>query len=117
MIILNKSQSIAVGLACILAGCAFAKTPIKSTAKHSKQMISKKSSSKKIIKINLNKTDAKTLAKAKIKGIGPKRAVRIITYRKKQGRFKKLDDLVNIKGLSQRFIDKNRVYLKRRLSL
>jgi competence protein ComEA len=59
--------------------------------------------------INLNNADAKTLAK--LHGIGEKRAQAIIAYRESKGGFKTVDELQNVKGIGQKFIDKNRSLL------
>ncbi len=67
-------------------------------------------------KVNLNKVNAKALSKA-VKGIGPKRAEAIINYREQYGKFKSLEDLSLVKGISKRFIQKNWQYLNQVLSL
>lgn len=58
--------------------------------------------------VNINTADAKTITDAHMKGIGKKRAEAIVAYRTQHGPFKSVDDLKNIKGLSQKVIDKNR---------
>jgi len=42
----------------------------------------------------------------KIKGIGAKKAEKIIAYRKEHGEFKNADDLVNVKGISKKIVEK-----------
>jgi competence protein ComEA len=59
--------------------------------------------------INLNKADAQTLAQ--LHGIGEKKAQAIIAYREAKGGFKTVDELQNVKGIGQKFIDKNRSLL------
>ena len=52
--------------------------------------------------ININ-----TASKAdfvKIKGIGEKKAERIISYRKDHGKFKSIDDLKKVKGIGDKII-------------
>lgn len=56
--------------------------------------------------VNINTADASTIADS-LKGIGKKRAETIVEYRTKNGPFKSVQDLKNIKGLSQRVIDMN----------
>ena len=56
--------------------------------------------------ININTADQEMLMS--IKGIGDKRARAIIDYRKEHGPFKSIDELAEIKGLGQFFIDSNR---------
>lgn len=50
-------------------------------------------------KININKASAKDLLK--IKGLNASKARAIISYRKKHGEFKSLDDLVHIKSIAK----------------
>lgn len=63
--------------------------------------------------IDLNKADLASLAKS-IKGIGPKRAASIIAYREKNGPFKSIDDLAEVKGLGKSFVKKNHVALEKK---
>ncbi len=58
--------------------------------------------------VNINTADANTIADAHLKGIAKKRAEAIVAYRQQHGPFKSVDDLKNIKGLSQKYIDANR---------
>lgn len=57
--------------------------------------------------VNINTADAATLAK-NINGVGEKKAVAIIEYRKAHGPFKKVEDLMKVKGISQKTLEKNR---------
>jgi competence protein ComEA len=57
--------------------------------------------------VNINTADEETLV-AELKGIGIKRAKAILAYRNEHGPFKSIDDLVKIKGISQRIVDQNR---------
>ncbi len=65
--------------------------------------------------VNINKADAQTIAVA-IKGIGPRRAQAIVQYRAEHGSFQSLDDLVKVRGISKRFIAKNKDALIQRVS-
>ena len=42
----------------------------------------------------------------KIKGIGAKKAEKIIAYRKEHGGFKNADEIVNVKGISKKIVEK-----------
>ena len=60
--------------------------------------------------VNVNTADAATLAK-NINGVGAKKAQAIVTYRKTNGPFKSIDDLLKVKGIGQKIIDKNKADL------
>lgn len=57
--------------------------------------------------VNINKADAQTLAAA-LNGVGPSRAEEIIRYREAYGPFESVDELVEVKGIGQATLDKNR---------
>ena len=63
-------------------------------------------SAKKGSPVNINTADAVTIADS-LKGIGKKRAEAVVEYRTKNGPFKTVQDIKNVKGLSQRVIDMN----------
>lgn len=62
-------------------------------------------------KIDLNKADIATLT-GSFKGIGKKRAAAIIAYRESHQGFKTLEELGEVKGIGQRFIEVNLAKLK-----
>ena len=57
--------------------------------------------------VNINTADAVALAES-LSGVGPKIATSIIAYRKKHGPFAKIEDLVNVKGIGPKTLEKNR---------
>lgn len=57
--------------------------------------------------VNINTADAATLAD-KLNGIGMKKAQAIISFREQNGAFKSVDDLVNVPGIGQATLEKNR---------
>ena len=61
--------------------------------------------------INLNTASAADLEN--LPGVGAKMAERIVEYRQKNGPFKKIEDLMNVKGIGE----KNFLKLKARLSV
>ena len=61
--------------------------------------------------VNINTADAQSIVDAHVKGIGKKRAEAIVVYRTQHGPFKSVDDLKNIKGISEKIINANRSHL------
>lgn len=61
--------------------------------------------------VNVNSADAQTLAD-NINGIGPKKAQAIVNYRNQNGPFKSHQDLLKVKGIGQKIIDKNKADIK-----
>jgi len=59
--------------------------------------------------VNINTADATQLAL--LPGIGPKAADSIIEYRKSAGDFTSIDDLVKVKGIGPKTLEKLRPYL------
>lgn len=56
--------------------------------------------------VNINTADAKTIAQS-LQGIGQKKAEDIIIYRKKNGLFKTVNDLTQVKGIGKKTVEKN----------
>ncbi len=61
--------------------------------------------------VNLNSADAATLAQ-QLKGIGAVKAQAIVDYRQKHGAYRSVDELAQVKGISQKLIDRNRADLR-----
>ena len=62
-------------------------------------------------KIDLNKADLSILI-GSIKGIGKKRAEALIAYRESHHGFKSLEELAEIKGFGQHFVETNKDKIK-----
>jgi len=60
--------------------------------------------------IDINTADAATLAQ-NLNGIGASKAQAIIDYRTANGRFKSVDDLVNVQGIGVKTLDRIREFL------
>jgi competence protein ComEA len=61
--------------------------------------------------VDINTADAATLAGA-INGVGEKKAATIVAYREAHGRFVRIEDLSNVKGIGPDTIEKNRQNLE-----
>lgn len=61
--------------------------------------------------VDLNNADAPTLAK-ELDGVGMARAQAIVEYREKNGRFRSVDELLNVKGIGPQVLEKNRSSLQ-----
>ncbi|MCQ2550923.1 MAG: ComEA family DNA-binding protein [Clostridia bacterium] len=61
-------------------------------------------------KISINKGDAKMLET--ISGIGPATSEKIINYRKENGGFSKLEDLMKVSGIGEKTFEKMKPYIK-----
>lgn len=59
--------------------------------------------------VNLNTATKEELTS--IKGVGPAKAQAIINYRQKNGSFKSVDDLKNVKGFGDKSVEKIRASL------
>ena len=60
--------------------------------------------------VDINTADAKTLEAALI-GIGAAKAEAIVAYREANGPFKRLEELVKVKGVGEKTLEKNRAIL------
>lgn len=60
--------------------------------------------------VNINTASAEELAEA-LNGVGMSKAEKIIDYREQNGPFAHVDELVNVKGIGLRTVDKNRAVI------
>ncbi len=60
--------------------------------------------------VNVNTADAQTIAD-NLSGIGLSKAHAIVAYREAHGSFKNVDELINVKGIGLKTIDKNRGFI------
>lgn len=58
-------------------------------------------------KVDVNKADAQALQE-NLEGVGEIKAKAIVNYRRKHGKFKSLDDLMQVPGIGEATINKNR---------
>ena len=61
--------------------------------------------------VNINTADAVSIA-ASLNGIGEAKARAIVDYREKNGPFKSADELVNVKGVGLKTVEKNRELIR-----
>jgi len=87
----------------------FALTPPAAAGQSAKSSRASKSASTQIVNVN----SASAADFEALPGVGPKLAARIIEYRQKNGPFKKVEDLMNVRGLGE----KNFLKLKAQLTL
>ena len=57
--------------------------------------------------VNINSASAEEIAAA-LNGIGLSKAEKIVEYRQQNGPFQHIDELVNVKGIGLRTVDRNR---------
>lgn len=57
--------------------------------------------------VDINTADAATLAES-LNGVGQSKAEAIVEYREAHGPFEHADELVNVKGIGLRTVDRNR---------
>ena len=60
--------------------------------------------------VNINTATAEEIAEAMV-GVGVSKAEAIVTFRKENGPFKSIDDLVLVKGIGEKTVEKNRANL------
>ena len=60
-----------------------------------------------VLTVNINQASADEIAKVLI-GIGNSKAVAIVTYREANGHFKSLDELLAVKGVGEKTLEKNK---------
>lgn len=65
-----------------------------------------KAAPQKVGVININTADAAALTE--LDGVGPAKAAAIVDYRKQHGPFKSVEQLADVKGIGDSFIEKNR---------
>ena len=92
-IIIAATAGLALSLSC---GVATAKAD--SVRHHASQSIA--------AMVNINTADAKTLDT--LKRIGLKKAQAIVAYREEHGRFKSVEDLTKVKGISEKTLEMNK---------
>lgn len=70
-----------------------------------------KSNAKSSTPININQADESSLSNT-LTGVGPAKARAIVEYRREHGGFKRIEDLVEVKGIGPATLEKNRHLLR-----
>ena len=82
---------------CVMLGASLMMLPMSMQTVAADKTMTKAVATQGIEKIHVNKASAKQLAT--INGIGMKKAQAIVDYRKANGKFATLEDLINVKGI------------------
>ncbi len=64
-----------------------------------------------ILTVNINQATAEEISDV-LTGVGIKKAMVIVSHREKEGEFKSIDDLLQVKGIGPATLEKNRHKLK-----
>lgn len=60
--------------------------------------------------ININTADSEALVDG-LTGVGPEKALAIVRYRQSNGPFRQVNDLVQVKGIGEGTVERNRAYM------
>jgi competence protein ComEA len=60
--------------------------------------------------ININTADSEALVDG-LAGVGPEKAMAIVRYRQANGPFRQVSDLVQVKGIGESTVERNRAYI------
>ena len=61
--------------------------------------------------VDINKASAEEISES-LKGVGAKKAEAIVKYRKANGAFSSIDDLMNVKGIGEKTLATNKADIK-----
>ncbi len=98
---LMSSRVVAI-LFSALFGLSMVALPSYANAKEAKN----KTHQEVVSQVNINKASIKQLTQ--LKGVGEKKAAAIVQFRDKYGKFKSIDQLAEVKGISEKTIEKNK---------
>jgi competence protein ComEA len=60
--------------------------------------------------VDINSADAKTIAE-NLKGVGLKKATRIVEFRIENGPYRSVDDITKVKGIGPKILERNKSYI------
>ncbi len=87
--------------------CVFTIFPVESATKPANQTSGKVTQQAKLIKLN----SATVEELSSLHGVGEAKAAAIVEYRKVNGKFDSIEQLTEVKGIGEKFIQKNRSQL------
>ncbi|GIU44908.1 hypothetical protein TUM4438_17210 [Shewanella sairae] len=91
----------------VLLLCVFTIYPVESIAKPVSQASEKAAQQVKLVKLN----SATVEELSALHGVGEAKAAAIVEYRKVNGKFDSIEQLTEVKGIGEKFIQKNRSQL------
>ncbi len=87
--------------------CLLGASPFSTAAPVAKDAAKQPSAAVVASKVNINKANAETIAEV-LNGVGKKKADAIIAYRKQHGSFKSINELLEVKGIGESTLQKNK---------
>jgi len=106
---MNKMTTVVAMLLSLMVVFSF--SPAMAASKDNKQQVAMEESKAEVsAKVNINTADVEELTT--IPGIGPKTAEAIVAYRNENGQFKKVDDLIEVKGIGEKKLEQIRSYVQ-----
>lgn len=106
---MNRMMTVVAMLLSLMVVFSF--SPAMAASKDNKQQVATEESKAEVsAKVNINTADVEELTT--IPGIGPKTAEAIVAYRNDNGQFKKVDDLIEVKGIGAKKLEQIRSYVQ-----
>jgi len=103
----STGNNILNALLAIAVTCLLIVSPMSNAASKAKEPASKSQSEMVVAKVNINQSDAETIAQV-LEGVGLKKAEAIVAYRKAHGSFKSIEQLTAVKGIGEKTVAKNK---------
>jgi len=103
---LKKMYFSALLMCCSLLSANAADIPVSETNESSASQIQTN-----LEIVNINQASADEI-EIKLKGIGMKKAEAIVEYRKKNGKFNSIEDLLHVKGIGEATLEKNQMKIQ-----
>ena len=99
---MHKTILVLAGVLVLVAGMAAAPS-------HAEQASKSKAVASDEIRVNLNTGSAAELIQ--LPGVGEKVAARVVAYRKENGPFQKIEEIMNVKGIGEKTFTRLQPYL------